>query len=83
MDVHVSLRLIEEGRAELRAGRYREAGRLALDAADAAVSDAEFEAVTDFAEEAIAVCGFMQRGRFEAALEHLEEQRSVGVLAAT
>jgi hypothetical protein len=76
MDRFVSLVLIEQGRAELRAGRYREAGRLALDAADIAGSDVEVHAVADFAEEALERCSFLQRGRFEAVLEHLEERRS-------
>jgi Flp pilus assembly protein TadD len=82
MDRFVSLVLIEQGRAELRAGRYREAGRLALDAADVAESDADARAVADFAEEALEGCSFLQRGRFEAALEHLEERRT-GLLTAT
>lgn len=82
MNEHVSLALIEQGRAELRAGRYREAGRLALDAADAAVTDAEFAAVRNLAEEALELSSFMQRGRFEAVLEQLAERRSGALLTA-
>lgn len=77
MEPFVSLALIEQAHVEMCAGRYREAGRLALEAADAVESDAEADAVAAFAEEAIGGCGFMQRGRFESVLEQLDERRSL------
>jgi hypothetical protein len=82
MDGSVAVALVEEARAEMASRRYREAGRLALEAADAAADEHDFDVVADFAEEAIAHVGFMQRGRFEAALEELDQRRATTLLAA-
>ena len=76
MDSIDSLTLIGQADEAMSAGNHREAGRLALEAADAVETPAEVDALADFAEEAIPRCSFMQRGRFEAVLEHLEERRA-------
>jgi hypothetical protein len=78
----MSVALVEEARAAMAVRHYREAGRLALEAADAAADEHDFDVVSDFAEEAILHAGFMQRGRFEAALEELEQRRATTLLAA-
>jgi hypothetical protein len=75
METLVSLALIEQAQDEMSSGHFREAGRLALEAAEAVVSSIEADAVATFAEESMERCGFMQRGRFEAALEHVQELR--------
>jgi hypothetical protein len=76
MERFVSLALIEQAHEEMSAGRYREAGRLALEAADAIESEVEADAVASFAEEAMGRCGFANRGRFESAVEQVEERRA-------
>jgi hypothetical protein len=78
-----SLALIGQAHAEMCAGRFREAGRLALEAADAVESPAEADAVAHLAEECMDRCGFMQRGRFEAALEQVEESRALLAMPTT
>ena len=77
MERFVSLALIEQADEELRAGRYREAGRLALEAADAVETEIEADAVASFAEDAMFRCGFANRGRFESAVEQAEERRTL------
>jgi hypothetical protein len=76
MEPLVSLALIEQAEEEMSSGHFREAGRLALEAAEAVESAIEADAVATFAEESMDRCGFMQRGRFESALEHVEERRA-------
>ena len=76
MERFVSLALIEQAHEEMCAGRYREAGRLALEAAEAVESETEADAVATFAEESMERCGFANRGRFESAVEQVEERRA-------
>jgi hypothetical protein len=70
----VSLTLIVQAEEEMAAGHFREAGRLALDAADAIETSEQATAVADMAAECLDQCPFVQRGRFESALEHAEER---------
>lgn len=72
----VSLTLIVQTQEEMAAGRYREAGRLALEAADVIATPEEADEVIELCELAMEQCGFVQRGRFESALEHAEERRA-------
>jgi hypothetical protein len=72
----MSLTLIVQADEELAAGRYREAGRLALEAADAIRTPEEADQVAELAEAGIEQCRFVQRGRFESALELAEERRA-------
>ena len=72
----VSLTLIVQAQEEMAAGRYREAGRLVLEAADVIATPEEADEVTELCELAMEQCGFVQRGRFESALEHAEERRA-------
>jgi hypothetical protein len=72
----MSLTLIVQADDELAAGRYREAGRLALEAADAIRSVEECDRVAELAETGMELCRFVQRGRFESALELVEERRA-------
>jgi hypothetical protein len=72
----VTLSLIVQAQEEMAAGRYREAGRLALEAADAIETPEEADQVAELSELAIEQCGFVQRGRFESALELAEERRA-------
>jgi hypothetical protein len=82
MERFVSLALIEQAHEEMSAGHFREAGRLVLEAAEAVETPIEADAVATFAEESMDRCGFMQRGRFEAALEHVEERRTLLAVSA-
>jgi hypothetical protein len=70
-----SLTLIVQAREEMAAGHYREAGRFALDAADAIETPEQAAAVAELAEEGIERCEFVQRGRFESVLELIEERQ--------
>jgi hypothetical protein len=79
----MSVALVEEAHAAMAVRHYREAGRLALEAADAALDEHDFAVVGDFAAEAIEHAGFMQRGRFEAALEELEQRRATMLMSAS
>ena len=72
----MSLTLIVQADEELAAGRYREAGRLALEAADTIRTVDECVRVAELAEAGMERCRFVQRGRFEAALELVEERRA-------
>ena len=78
----VSLTLIVQAQDEMAAGRYREAGRLALEAADVIATPEEADEVAELCELAMEQCGFVQRGRFESALEHAEERRAELTAAA-
>lgn len=71
----MSLTLIVQADEQLAAGHYREAGRLALEAADAIRTPEEAERVAELAEAGMERCRFVQRGRFESALELAEERR--------
>jgi hypothetical protein len=73
MDMSLTIVQADE---ELAAGRYREAGRLALEAADAISSVDDCDRVAELAEAGMERCRFVQRGRFEAALELVEERRA-------
>ena len=72
----VSLTLIVQAQDDMAAGRYREAGRLVLEAADAITTPEDADEVVELCELAMEQCGFVQRGRFESALEHAEERRA-------
>jgi hypothetical protein len=72
----MSLTLIVQADEELAAGRYREAGRLALEAADAIRTPEEADRVAEMAEAGLERCRFVQRGRFESVLELVEERRA-------
>jgi hypothetical protein len=72
----MSLILIVQADEEMAAGRYREAGRLALEAADAIQTAEEADLVAELAEACMEVCQFGQRGRFESVLELVEERRA-------
>ena len=72
----MSLILIVQADEEMVAGRYREAGRLALEAADAIQTAEEADLVAELAEACMEVCQFGQRGRFESVLELVEERRA-------
>ncbi len=72
----VSLTLIVQAQEQMAAGRYREAGRLVLEAADVITTPEEADEVTELCELAMEQCGFVQRGRFESALEYAEERRT-------
>jgi hypothetical protein len=72
----MSLTLIVQADEELAAGRYREAGRLALEAADAIRTPEEADQVVELAEAGMELCRFVQRGRFESALELADERRA-------
>jgi hypothetical protein len=74
--MNMSLTLIVQADEELAAGRYREAGRLALEAADAIRTADECDQVAELAEAGMERCRYVQRGRFEAALELVEERRA-------
>ena len=76
MESIVSLTLIVQAQEEMAAGRYREAGRLVLEAADVITTPEEADEVTELCEVAMEQCGFVQRGRFESALEYAEERRA-------
>ena len=71
-----SLTLIVQAQEEMAAGRYREAGRLVLEAADVITTPEDADQVTELCELGMEQCGFVQRGRFESALEHAEERRA-------
>jgi len=68
MESIVSLTLIVQAQEEMAAGRYREAGRLVLEAADVITTPEEADEVTELCEVAMEQCGFVHRGRFESAL---------------
>ncbi len=72
----MSLTLIVQADEEMAAGRYREAGRLALEAADAIRTPEEADRVAELAEACMELCQFVQRGRFESVLELVEERRA-------
>lgn len=72
----MSLTLIVQADEELAAGHYREAGRLALEAADAIRTLEDADQVAKLAEAGMERCRFVQRGRFESALELVEERRA-------
>jgi hypothetical protein len=72
----MSLILIVQADEEMAAGRYREAGRLALEAADSIQTAEEADRVAELAEACLEVCQFGQRGRFESVLELVEERRA-------
>ena len=72
----MSLTLIVQADEELAAGRYREAGRLALEAAEAIRTPEEADQVAELAEAGMELCRFVQRGRFESALELADERRA-------
>jgi hypothetical protein len=74
--VDQSLTLIVQADEEMAAGRYREAGRLALEAADAIQTPEEADRVAELAEACMELCAFVQRGRFESVLELVEERRA-------
>jgi hypothetical protein len=71
-----SLTLIVQAREEMAAGHYREAGRFALEAADAIETPEQAAAVAELAEEGMERCEFVQRGRFESVLELAEERQT-------
>jgi hypothetical protein len=71
----VSLSLIVQAEEEIAAGRYREAGRLALEAADSIETLEQADALSEVATLGMEQCEFGQRGRFESALELAEERR--------
>ena len=71
-----SLTLIVQADEEMAAGRYREAGRLALEAADSIQTPGEADRVAELAEACMELCAFVQRGRFESVLELVEERRA-------
>jgi hypothetical protein len=72
----VSLTLIVQAQEQMAAGRYREAGRLVLEAADVITTPEDADEVAELCELAMEHCGFVQRGRFESALEYAEERRA-------
>ena len=72
----MSLTLIVQADDEMAAGRYREAGRLALEAADEIRTPEEADQVAALAEACMELCSFVQRGRFESVLELVEERRA-------
>ena len=72
----MSLTLIVQADEEMAAGRYREAGRLALEAADAIQTPEDADRVAELAETGMELCAFGQRGRFESALELADERRA-------
>jgi hypothetical protein len=72
----VSLSLIVQAEEEIAAGRYREAGRLALEAADSISTVEEADELSELAALGLEQCEFGQRGRFESALELAEERRA-------
>jgi hypothetical protein len=74
--VDQSLTLIVQADEEMAAGRYREAGRLALEAADLIRTPEEADRVAELAEACIELCAFVQRGRFESVLELVDERRA-------
>jgi hypothetical protein len=74
--VDLSLTLIVQADEEMAAGRYREAGRLALEAADSIQTQEEADRVAELAEACMELCAFVQRGRFESVLELVEERRA-------
>jgi hypothetical protein len=74
--VDQSLTLIVQADEEMAAGRYREAGRLALEAADSIQTPEEADRVAELAEACMELCAFVQRGRFESVLELVEERRA-------
>src|SRR5436305_87881 len=61
----MSLTLIVQADEEMAAGRFREAGRLALEAADAIQTPDDAERVAELAMACMEQCQFVQRGRFE------------------
>ena len=71
-----SLTLIVQADEEMAGGRYREAGRLALEAADLIRTPEEADRVAELAEACIELCAFVQRGRFESVLELVDERRA-------
>ena len=71
-----SLTLIVQADDEMAAGRYREAGRLALEAADEISTPEEADEVASLAEACMELCSFVQRGRFESVLELVDERRA-------
>ena len=71
-----SLTLIVQADEEMAAGRYREAGRLALEAADAIQTPEEADRVPSWPRRAWSCAQFVQRGRFESVLELVEERRA-------
>jgi hypothetical protein len=74
--VEPSLTLIVQADEEMAAGRYREAGRLALEAADLIRTPEEADRVAELAEACMELCAFVQRGRFESVLELVDERRA-------
>jgi hypothetical protein len=74
--VDQSLTLIVQADEEMAAGRYREAGRLALEAADSICTPEEADRVAELAEACMELCAFVQRGRFESVLELVDERRA-------
>jgi hypothetical protein len=72
----MSLILIVQADEAMASGRYREAGRLALEAADAIQSAEEADRVAELAEACMEQCSFVQRGRFESVLELVDERRA-------
>jgi hypothetical protein len=72
----MSLIFIVQADEAMAAGQYREAGRLALEAADAIETAEEADRVAELAEACIELCAFVQRGRFESVLELVEERRA-------
>jgi hypothetical protein len=74
--VDQSLTLIVQADEEMAAGRYREAGRLALEAADSIQTPEEADRVAELAEACMELCAFVQRGRFESVLELVDERRA-------
>jgi hypothetical protein len=74
--VDQSLTLIVQADEEMAAGRYREAGRLALEAADSIQTPEQADRVAELAEACMELCAFVQRGRFESVLELVEERRA-------
>jgi hypothetical protein len=72
----MSLTLIVQADDEMAAGHYREAGRLALEAADEIRTPEEADQIEELAETCMEVCSFVHRGRFESVLELVEERRA-------
>jgi hypothetical protein len=72
----MSLTMIVQADEALAAGHYREAGRLALEAADAIRTPEDADQVAALAEAGMELCRFVQRGRFESALELAGERRA-------
>ena len=60
----------------MAAGHYREAGRLALEAADEIRTPQEADQIEALAEAGMEMCSFVQRGRFESVLELVQERRA-------